>query len=136
HGGSQQRPNIHVEDIADFYVKLVGMNPESWGGLSYNVGYQNHSILEIAQMVRQVVGNESVAIEITDTNDLRSYRIDSSLVYERLGFKPRRTLEDAVEDLKRAFGSQLLCDSFENPQYYNIRAMKSLGIGCPESLNT
>jgi len=135
HGGRQQRPNIHVNDIADFYLGLVEMNPEAWGGLSYNVGYQNHSILEIARIVRQVVGKESVKIEITDTDDLRSYRIDSSLVFERLGFKPKHTLEEAVEDLKKAFASQLLCDSFENPQYYNIKTMKSLGTGCPESLN-
>ena len=135
HGGSQQRPNIHINDIADFYAGLVEMNPEAWGGRSYNVGYQNHSLLEIARMVRRVVGKESVAIEITDTNDPRSYRIDSSLVWERLGFAPKHTLEDAVEDLKRAFASQWLCDPFENPRYYNIRAMKSIGIGCPESLN-
>ena len=133
HGGSQQRPNIHIQDIADFYTMLVEMDTSNWEGLAYNVGYQNHSVMEIAKIVRKVVGRENVDIEVADTQDLRSYRIDSSLVKERLGFEPRYTLEDAVGGLKKAFDSGLLPNSFEDPRYFNIKAMQEMGIGSKKS---
>jgi len=126
HGGSQQRPNIHIEDIADFYVTLAESDPAGWGGLAYNVGYQNHTVMEIARMVRRVVGRQNVEIEVADAHDLRSYRIDSTLVRDRLGFEPRRTLQDAVGDLKKAFQAQLLPDPLEDPRYFNIKTMQTM----------
>jgi len=66
---------------------------------------------------------------VTDTNDLRSYRIDSSLVKQRLGFSPSWSLEQAVIDLKKAFDANELPDSFDNDKYFNIKAMKTMGIG-------
>jgi nucleoside-diphosphate-sugar epimerase len=129
HGGSQQRPNIHVEDIADFYVSLVEMETEAWDGRAYNVGYQNHSVSQIAHIVRETIGANEVEIEVTDTQDLRSYRIDSTLVAERLGFYPKRRVEDAVLDLKKAFDKGLLPDSLNDSRYFNVKAMKAMGIG-------
>lgn len=133
YGGSQQRPNIHIKDMSDFYVMLVEMDTSDWGGLAYNVGYQNHSIMEIAEIVGSVVGKENVDIDVTDAYDLRSYRIDSSLVKERLGFEPKHTLEEAVADLKRAFDNGLLPNSFDEPKYFNIKAMREMGIGSKKS---
>ena len=129
HGGSQQRPNIHIGDIVDFYVSLVEMDPQNWDGRAYNVGYENHSVSKIAEIVRQMVGRDDVEIEVTETNDLRSYRIDSTQVGERLGFFPRRSLQDAVRELKEAFDGGLLPGSFEQDRYFNIKAMQAMGIG-------
>jgi hypothetical protein len=44
-----------------------------------------------------------------------------------LGFKPKRTIEDAVRDLARGFRNHMLPDSFDDDWYYNVRTMKKLG---------
>ena len=41
YGGDQLRPNIHIEDIADFYLFLLDQNSSLINGEVYNVGYDN-----------------------------------------------------------------------------------------------
>lgn len=128
-GGSGQCPHIHLQDMVAFYSHLVEMDPEPWGGLAYNVGSEHFSEIEIAEIVRKVVGKDHVEIEVTETNNCSSYEIDSSLAKERLGFRPGHSLEEAIMDMKMAFEDNLLPDSFANNNYFNVKAMKAIGIG-------
>ena len=91
-GGSQVRPNVHIEDLADAYIHFLN-NPEIDG--VYNVGFENLSILDIAKKVTTYVPAD---IEITESNDPRSYRVNSDKVLET-GFLPKKTVEDAIEDI-------------------------------------
>ena len=43
-----------------------------------------------------------------------------------LGFETKFTITNAVMDLKKAFESQLLPDSFTNEKYFNIKRMNSV----------
>lgn len=129
-GGSQKRPNIHIDDIADLYLQLLAMPTSTIDGGIYNAGYQNHSILELADMVKKVVEREfpekaPIEIVTSSTNDLRSYHVSSRLIAEKLGFRPRRTVEDAITDLCRAFKDGKLPNSLEDPRYFNVRTMKA-----------
>jgi nucleoside-diphosphate-sugar epimerase len=47
-GGAQIRPNIHIDDITDLYIHFIN-HPEYVG--IYNAGFENISILNIAEMV-------------------------------------------------------------------------------------
>ena len=49
-----------------------------------------------------------IKIVTTPTNDMRSYHVNSDKVARVLGFEPKRTIEDAVRDLARAFRNHLL----------------------------
>src|SRR5467141_370668 len=53
-GGSQQRPNIHVDDIAELYVKMLEYPDEMIAGEIFNAGYQNHTVSELAEIVKKV----------------------------------------------------------------------------------
>src|SRR5215472_8423348 len=115
-GGSQRRPNIHVEDIAGLYVRLLEYPDHLIAGEVFNAGYQNHTVAELAHMVKQVVEEEMperapITITTSPTNDLRSYHVCSRKIATQLGFVPRRTVEDAVRDLCRAFKAGLIPDS-------------------------
>ena len=126
-GGAQQRPNIHVEDMTDAYLLMLDVPAEKIDGKIFNIGFENHSIMDIAKMVRDVVGN-NVEIRVEDTNDLRSYRVSSAKIARELGFTPKYTISDAVRGLKAAFDAGKVPNSFEDESYFNIKRMKAKNV--------
>jgi len=129
-GGSQMRPNIHIDDITDLYVDLLDERSELVAGETYNVGFQNRSIADIAGIVQTVVQHEMpelgpITIETSTTDDLRSYRVNADRIERVLGYRPRRTIEDAVRDLTRAFRAGRFTNSLTDPRYFNVKLMKN-----------
>lgn len=130
-GGNQMRPNLHIDDMVDAYLLMLEAPHEKIHGETFNIGFENHSIADIAKMVKKVVEEvfpEKGNIEIvtTPSNDNRSYHVNSDKVRRVLGFTPKRNIEDAVRDLARAFGNHLLPRSFDDDWYYNVRTMKKI----------
>jgi nucleoside-diphosphate-sugar epimerase len=128
-GGAQKRPNIHIDDIAELYVQLLEYPDDQIAGETFNAGHQNHTIADLATMVRKVVEEEMpekapIRIETTSTNDPRSYHVSSRKIAERLGWRPRRTVEDAVRDLCRAIKEGKLPDSMTDDRYSNVKTLK------------
>jgi nucleoside-diphosphate-sugar epimerase len=127
-GGSQTRPNIHIGDITDLYVDVLDERAELIGGQIFNAGFENHSIADLAQLIRTVVEREfpgaPITIETQPTDDLRSYRVDSEKIERVLGFRPRHTIEDAVRDLCAAFRAGRLPNSLDDSRYFNVKRMK------------
>src|SRR2546423_1496544 len=126
-GGEQKRPNIHIEDVTDLYVEALEWPDEAIDGKTFNAGYENHKVIEIAEMVRRVVGQD-VNIIATPTDDHRSYHISSEKIRQELGFVPKHTIEDAIRDLTKAFQRGLIPDPMTNHRYYNIRTMQALNL--------
>ena len=129
-GGAQKRPNIHIDDVTDLYVSLLEMPAEMIAGKTFNAGYQNHTVMEIAEMVREVVGQEipgrkDLPIVTTPSDDVRSYHISSEKIRRELGFIPKRTIEDAVRDLCRAFADGRVVDPAGDLRYYNVKAIQA-----------
>jgi nucleoside-diphosphate-sugar epimerase len=130
-GGTQLRPNLHINDMADVYELTIEAPADKIAGETFNIGYQNLSIARIAEIVRDVVRREfpqkgEIVIETTATNDPRSYHINSDKIRRVLGYTPKRTVEDAVRDLCRAFRDGKLPASLEDDRYFNVRRMKAL----------
>jgi nucleoside-diphosphate-sugar epimerase len=131
-GGGQMRPNLHVEDMVDAYELMLTAPHEKIHGEVFNIGFQNHSISAIAEMVKKIVEEmmpekRKIDIKTTPSNDNRSYHVNSDKIFRVLGFRPQRTIEDAVRDIVRAFQNHLLPASFDDDWYYNVRTMKKLG---------
>lgn len=113
-GGKQTRPNIHIEDITDLYLFFI-QNPGFTG--VFNAGFENLSILDIAEMVCKHI---DAKIRVQPSNDPRSYRIDSSKLLG-IGFKPKRTVADAISEIKKVYENGELEDK---PVFYNLNWMK------------
>jgi len=113
HGGGQIRPNIHIEDLTDFYLFLVN-NPGNMG--IYNAGFENRSLLEIADRVNNEVPCKTI---IGVSNDQRSYRMDSSKILD-MGFKPTKGITDAIRELVVKYQAGELND---DPRWYNLKSM-------------
>ncbi len=124
-GGTQKRPNIHIEDMTDLYCQLLELPKEKIAGKIWNAGFENHTISEIAQMVKNVVGPQ-VNIVTTPTNDLRSYHISSEKIKNDIGFVANHTIEDAVKDLKDAFERGDIPDSLSGDKYFNVKLMQHI----------
>jgi len=130
-GGNQLRPNLHINDMADVYELMIEAPAEKIAGETFNAGYQNLKISEIAEIVREVVRQEfpekdKIEIVTTESNDPRSYHINSDKIDRVLGYRPKRTVEDAVRDLCRAFRKGKLPNSLDDTRYFNVRTMKQL----------
>jgi nucleoside-diphosphate-sugar epimerase len=126
-GGDQLRPNIHVGDTVDLYLLSLAAPEAAIDGRIFNAGWENRSILEIAHMVRDVVG-EDVEIVRTPTDDLRSYHISSDLIRRELGFAPKRTISDAVRSLVDAFDAGIIPNPLTDPRYYNVKRMQEAAL--------
>lgn len=128
-GGEQQRPNLHIQDMCDLYKLLLELPDEKIAGETFNAGYQNQSIMEIAKIVKNVVQEEfpekgDIHIVTTPSNDTRSYHITSDKIAAKLGFRPKRTIEDAVRDLCKAFKEGKLPNSMTDERYSNVKMLK------------
>jgi nucleoside-diphosphate-sugar epimerase len=132
-GGSQLRPNLHVQDYCDAVELFLVAPAEKIQKETFNVGYQNMSIMDIALLVKRVVerefpGRPPIEIVTTPTDDIRSYHINSDKIARVLGFRPKYTIEDAVAGLCKAFKAGKIPNSMTDDRYYNIRTMKKLNV--------
>lgn len=125
-GGEQKRPNIHVDDITDLYTFMLEAPEDKISGETFNAGFENHTVMELAEMTRDIVGDD-VTIEITASDDPRSYHISSEKLKTILGFKPKKTIRDAVIDIKDAFEEGKIKD-WKDIDYFNVKKMKALGM--------
>ena len=119
------RPNIHIEDVTDLYVKSLEWSEQSIDGKIFNAGYDNQTVSELAETVRRQVGEE-VGIVATPTDDNRSYHISSNKIERELGFVPVHSTEEAVGDLLNAFETGKIPNSMNDERYFNIKRMQSL----------
>ena len=124
-GGDQMRPNIHIEDVTDLYVRSLEWPDDAIDGKVFNAGYENRKIIDIANIARGVVGDH-VDIITTPSDDLRSYHISSEKIRKELGFTPKHTIEDGVSDIVGAFTAGKVPDPLNGISYYNIKVMQAL----------
>jgi nucleoside-diphosphate-sugar epimerase len=117
-GGDQTRPNIHLRDMVRVYQHFLHKGDALAG--CYNAGFENLSIMAIAQRVARHAPAEIV---VTESNDPRSYRLDSSKLLNT-GFQPQFTVEQAIGELVALYRAGTLRDE---DRWYNIRTMKAMG---------
>ncbi|MEO8629754.1 MAG: SDR family oxidoreductase [Betaproteobacteria bacterium] len=130
-GGAQKRPNLHVQDMVDLYQLMLSAPDEKIAGEVFNAGVQNMSIMEIAQLAKRVVQEEfpekgDIPIVTTPSDDIRSYHVNADKIARVLGFRPKRTVEDAIRDLCVAFKAGKLPNSMGDTFYFNVRRLKEL----------
>ena len=124
-GGEQLRPNIHIKDMVEAYMVLLNAPKEKIAGQIYNAGYENHSVKNIAETVKDTVGRD-VKLVTTHSDDNRSYHVSSKKIKTELGFEAKHTIKNAIEDLCEAFDKGLLPNSLDDEMYFNIKRMNNL----------
>lgn len=126
-GGNQHRPNVHIDDITNLYKNLLTIPTAKMSGKVYNFGAQNHTVSEIAQMVKKIVRPKG-GVVFEDTPDQRSYRISSGKIKKELGFAPKKSINQAITDLTKAFRKEKIPNSMTDERYYNIKTMQKINL--------
>lgn len=124
-GGEQLRPNIHIMDMVRAYDYLINASSNSVSGQIFNAGYENQTVNHLASLVKKVIGPD-VKIKYLKSDDNRSYHISSKKIKDLLGFETKKTIEDAIKDLKNAFETKKLDNTLTNEKYFNIKRMNNL----------
>lgn len=117
-GGDQVRPNIHIEDLNRVYLHVLDKGLTG----TYNAGFENISIMKIAEMVKEVI--PETKISVTPSNDPRSYRVCSDKL-TATGFAPKRGVKDAIQEIVRLYQNKELDDQ---PNFHTVKWMKDLGV--------
>ena len=113
-GGNQLRPNIHITDMVNVYLKLITAPKEKINYEVFNVGGKNQTVMQLAKDVKM------------KTNDKRSYHISSDKISRVLKFKTRYTVKNAARDLKLAFQKKLFTNPLNNKKFFNIKTMQAI----------
>jgi nucleoside-diphosphate-sugar epimerase len=130
-GGDQLRPNLHVKDYCNAVLALINAEDNKIKNQIFNVGYQNLSIREISIIVKKIVEinfpeRKKIEIDTTESDDNRSYHINSEKIKNILNFEPKLTIEDAVNDLCKQFKLRTIKNSLDNDIFYNVRTLKKI----------
>lgn len=130
-GGMQKRPNIHIQDMCELYMSLLTLPDEKIAGETFNAGYENQRIADLAEIVKTVVeeefpGRPPIEIVTTPTNDIRSYHINSNKIREKLGFAPRHSIADAVREICAALKRGEFPEPVDAEKWINVRVLKGM----------
>jgi len=118
-GGDQTRPNIHMKDMVRVYQHFVNNSNIESG--CYNAGFENISILQIAEMVKTKLGAEII---VSESNDPRSYRQNSDKLLNT-GFKQEYGVDYAINEIIDAYNDKKLVES---DSCYTVKWMKNLNL--------
>ena len=123
-GGDQFRPNLHIKDMNSSYKLLLETNPKIIDRKIYNIAGENLTVLGIAEKVQSQMNN-NCEIRIFPVLDHRSYRVSGKKIESEIGFIPKYTVDEAINDLKQAFYSGKFLN-LNSEIYFNIKQMKLL----------
>jgi nucleoside-diphosphate-sugar epimerase len=118
-GGKQWRPQLHVSDAAEAFMKCLDAPIERVRGQIFNVGGNtlNCRIQDIAKLVAEEVPGARMIVQ-SENVDPRSYRVGFDKVERVLGFRPRVNVRDGVREIIEAVKAGGFSD-WPNPRYSN-----------------
>lgn len=135
HGGQQRRPNVGMTDMINLYGLLVEAPAEKISGRTFNFGFENHKVIDLAKIIQAELSDLNVEINVTDTTDHRDYHISSDRILRDLGYQPVSSIKQEVGELRRVLESGHFPD-IDAPEHYNMKFMQiSRDTGCLDYLS-
>jgi nucleoside-diphosphate-sugar epimerase len=117
YGGTQIRPNIHIQDLSNVLIHFLDNSDIESG--AYNAGFENLSILEIANIINSKINSK---IEIFPTKDIRSYRQNSDKLL-KTGFRKKFGVNKAIDEIIEKYNQGLI---IEKENCYTVNWMKKM----------
>jgi nucleoside-diphosphate-sugar epimerase len=124
-GGSQWRPFLHVDDAALAVAMLLRRPAASRGEPIFNVGSnaQNYTIGQIGRLIHAKVPHARL-IEQGDDGDRRNYRVRFDKIANMVGFRPRWTVEEGIDQVVAAIRAGQITD-YHDSRYSNAKFLTS-----------
>ena len=127
-GGSQLRPNINIKDMIRIYAVLLEAPTNLINRQIFNAGCQNMTVESIAYLIKETLGGNDIKLVKTETNDNRSYHINSEKIKNILGFDFDYSVAEAILSIQDAFAGGLIRDGLNNPLHHNIKMMQKINL--------
>jgi len=125
--GSQSRPLIHVRDVAESCIQLLGADPRQVNGEIFNIVGVNLEISNVAFLIKRSLQRSlqrEIRIEkFPQDYDIRTYKVDGGKIERRLGIKPKRTIEESVVEIEDGVKCGNIIDS---PDCYTVQFYKNM----------
>lgn len=123
HGGQQRRPNVGMSDMINLYGDLINTDAKLINGKTFNFGFENLKVIEIAELIKGELSDLPVEIKVTATTDNRDYHITSKKVLNTINYKPVSSIAKEVANLRRILDIGHFSD-IDAPDHYNMKVMK------------
>ncbi|MCC6233151.1 MAG: NAD-dependent epimerase/dehydratase, partial [Verrucomicrobiales bacterium] len=123
HGGEQRRPNVGITDMINLYGRLIQAPADKINGRTFNFGFENLKVIEIARVIQGELKDLNVEIKVTDTLDKRDYHISSAKLVRELGYQPVSSIRAEVAHLRRVLEGGAFPD-IDAAEHYNMKFMK------------
>lgn len=116
YGGDQWRPFLHLEDAVQAYLLCLGAPLTVVKGEIFNVVSTNQQIIGVGHILKRLYpkADLSISAEATDT---RNYHVSCDKISYMLGYAPRKTIEDGVQEIASKL-DQGLITNYKDPRYY------------------
>lgn len=118
------RPILDIRDAATAYLRAIQAN-YSLSGV-YNIASDNYTVGHVGDMVKYEVEEllrEKIGITMKHIEDYRNYKVAIDKARTHLGFQPRYTVTDIIEDL---YEHRTCFEDYDQDKYYNIKVFKKL----------
>ena len=123
HGGQQRRPNVGMTDMINLYGLLMSIDAGKINGRTFNFGFENHKVIDLARIIQSELADLSVEIRVTETLDIRDYHISSAKLIQALGYQPVSSIRREVAELRIAISGGAFPNT-DAPQHYNMNFMQ------------
>jgi len=122
-GGDQWRPLLHVKDVANAIDQTVDT---SLNGI-YNLHYKNYKIIDIAEKIKEKIGDIEIDITPMSFEDARNYQVSSEKLEKESKFKAQIGLEQGIDEIYELILNNRIKD-INDPRYSNQNFLKEHGV--------
>jgi nucleoside-diphosphate-sugar epimerase len=127
------RPILDLRDATSAYLRAIQADYSISG--VYNVASDNYTVGQVGDMVKnkvETLTGRKIGLEIKGIQDFRNYKVSIEKARTYLGFQPRYSVDDIVDDLyahRDQFGN------YSDDRYYNIRVFSKMLQGATADYN-
>lgn len=121
HGGEQRRPNVGMTDMVEIYARLLEAPAEKINGSTFNFGFENHKLIELAKIIQDELSDREVRIDVAPIHDQRDYHISSERLHQVLGYEPKSSIRQEVRALRKVLETQF--PDIDADRFYNMKTM-------------
>jgi len=123
-GGEQWRPNLHVSDAAEAYIKCLESPIHKIRGEIFNTGSngQNHQIKKVGEIINSIIPEAEILID-EENIDRRDYNVSFDKITKVIDYKTEYTIKDGVAEIRDALINKIIED-YTDERYSNHRFLQ------------
>ena len=132
-GGEQWRPFVHIEDVADAFIKVLESPIHKIKGQIFNVGSNknNCKIIQLGKAIQKQIPNTK--LKIINSPDKRNYKVNSTKIKSTIKFVAKRNMVQGINEIKNLFDKGII-KNYKNKKYHNYLSLAEVFVQPVDSI--